>query len=444
MQKTPDMQKTKEKQNKNFSPAPYITAGYAIIFLGLGVFGTWAATAPLASGVVAGGTLSVESNRKTIQHLEGGIISEIYAREGEVVDVGDMLVKLDPTQALGNFTVLQNRMTLLQATEARLLAESVDAAEIEWPPELVADNDNQSVQSIVKLQHTLFEDRKRTKDGQVAIMRARMEQLNEAVKGLQQQLGAVDKQIESMQTEIDRLTSGQEKGVIGKNQLAQMTRGLLDLQGDHGEITSEIAKLRQTISETELQIVQIRQEFIERAGGELRDIRNELDEVTERKGVAEDVLSRTVVRAPVRGMIQNIQIHTTAGVIRAAEPILDIIPLDDDLIVNAKIRPIDIDNVHVGSTAEVRFSAFSSRTTPAIFGELTVLSKDIIQPQRQGEEPYYLARIEVAESEVPMEIRGRLLPGMPADVIVATGDRTFANYILKPLTDAFHKSMKEK
>jgi HlyD family type I secretion membrane fusion protein len=434
---------SKEMDKKSFTPGPYVTAGYAVIFLGLGIFGTWAATAPLASGVVAGGTVSVESNRKTIQHLEGGIISEILVKDGEVVQAGDVLMRLDPTQAQGNFAVLQGRFILLQATEARLLAESVDAPEITWPAAL-KDENAEAVKAATDLQSTLFQDRKRTKDGQTAIMKARIEQLNEAVRGLQQQLGSVDQQLESMQSEIDRLTSGQEKGVIGKNQLSQMTRGFLNLKGEQGEIAAEIAKLRQTISETELQIVQIRQEFIERAGSELRDIRDQLAEVTERRNVALNVLDRTTVVAPVRGIVQNVRVHTKQGVIRPAEPILDIIPLDDDLIVNAKIRPIDIDSVHVDSEVEVRFSAFSSRTTPAIFGRLTVLSQDVIQPEQQQQEPYYLARIEVDDKDVPLEIRGRLLPGMPADVIVATGDRTFADYILKPLVDSFHKGMREK
>lgn len=397
------MKKKDDKQSKNFSPAPYITAGYATIFLGLGALGTWAATAPLASGVVAGGTVSVETNRKTIQHLEGGIISEIVAKEGEVVNVGDPLIKLDPTQAQGNYTVLRTRLTLLRATEARLLAESIDASEVKWP-EGLEELDAASAKDAIALQQTLFQDRKRTKDGQTAILNARIDQLNEAVKGLVQQLGAVSKQINSMQSEIDRLTKGQKTGVVGTNQLSQMTRGQLELDGKHGEITAEIAKLRQTISETELQIVQIRQEFVERAGGELRDIRDQLAEVYERTTVAKDILNRTVIRAPVRGMVQNIRVHTTHGVIRGAEPILDVIPLDDNLIVNAKIRPIDIDSVKLDTEAEIRFSAFSSRTTPAIFGKLTVLSQDVIEPTQQGQEPYYMARIEVDDKDVPLEI----------------------------------------
>lgn len=437
---TPDDDK---KAAASFSPTPYVTAGYVTIFLAFGVLGTWAATAPLASGVVAGGTVSVESNRKTIQHLEGGIIAEILAKEGEIVEPGTILIKLNKTQALGNFTVMQTRLTLLQATEARLTAESIDAPAIAFPDALKTSADP-VVREAVTLQETLFRDRKTTKDNQTAILNARIEQLNEAVKGLVDQLAAVGKQISSMQGEITRLTQGEKSGVVGTNQLSQMTRAQLGLDANHGEISAEIAKLRQTVSETQLQIVQLRQEFVERASGELRDIRDQLNEVYERTRVASDILARTDVRAPVRGMVQNIRVHTTNGIIRPAEPILDIIPLDDNLVISARIRPIDIDNVKLGTQAEVRFSAFSSKTTPAIFGKLVVLSQDVMEPTMQGQEPYYLARIEVDDKDIPLEIRGRLLPGMPAEVIVATGERTLAQYIIKPLADSFHKSMREK
>lgn len=436
-------QNNSQKQSGSFSPTPYVTAGYVTVFLAFGVLGTWAATAPLASGVVANGTVSVESNRKTIQHLEGGIVSEIVAKEGEIVEAGDILIRLDETQALGNFTVMRTRLTLLQATEARLLAESVGDKEIQFPSELLSQKSD-TLQGAIALQRRLFEDRIRTRDGQTAILSARVGQLNEAVNGLVQQLDAVSHQMGSMDGEVNRLTKGEQSGVVGTNKLAQMTRGYLELKGKHGEILAEIAKLRQNISETELQIVQNRQQFIERAGSELRDVRDQLNEVYERTRVSQDILSRTTVRAPVRGMIQNIRTHTTSGVIRPAEPLLDIIPLDEKLVVNARVRPIDIDNVKLDTQAEVRFSAFSSKTTPAIFGRLTVISQDVMEPTQQGQEPYYLARIEVKDTDVPLEIRGRLLPGMPADVIIASGERTFAQYLVKPLIDSFHKSMREK
>jgi len=436
--------KTKKPEDaKGFSPTPYIAAGYLTIILGFGGFGTWAAVAPIASGVVASGTVSVESNRKTVQHLEGGIVSEIVAKEGDIVEPGDVVLRLDPTQALGTYTYQRDRVGLLQAQEARLIAESTNADAISLPPELLKQN-SPAIEAAITLQKTIFGDRRRTMDGQIGILQARIDQLKEAVAGLLEQRDAVDQQTKSLQAEVQRLTQGQQNGAVAVNQISQATRAQLNMQGDHGSINTEIAKLRQTISETQLQIVQVSQEFVERAGGEMRDVRDQLSETTEKAGAAKDVLDRTVIRAPVRGMLQNIRVHTKGGVIRAAEPVMDIIPLDDNLVVTAKVRPIDIDNVKVGLKAEVRFSSFSSRTTPAVFGKVTVLSQDVIEPTQANETPYYEARVEVDDKDVPLEIRGRLLPGMPADVIISTGERTFAQYVIRPLSDAFHKSMREQ
>ncbi|SFV26736.1 HlyD family secretion protein [Devosia crocina] len=433
---------TKPKE-KEFSPRPYILMGYATLAMTFGVFGVWAATAPLASGVVAGGTVSVESSRKTVQHLEGGIVSEILGREGEIVEAGAIVLRLDPTQAQGNATYLAARQAMLRAQEARLIAENSNAPEVSIPPELLAHQDA-SVQNVVALQQTLFHDRKASKDGQVAIFTSRIGQLNEAINGLTLQQEAVTGQMSSLGEEIDRLTRGQATGVIATNQLSSINRQRLELQGELGAITSEIARSRQTISETELQIIQVNQEFVERAGTELRDVREQLNETTERLFVARDVLERTVVRAPVRGMLQSIRVHTIGGVIRPAEPVMDIIPLDDDLIIAAQIRPIDIDSVSIGQEAEIRFPAFSSKTTPAIFGTISVVSQDVIQPENSNQPPYYSARIQVADSQVPADIRERLLPGMPVDVIVSTGERTMAEYFIRPMTDMFSKGMLER
>jgi HlyD family type I secretion membrane fusion protein len=435
--------KLPKRKADEFSPRPYIIAGYATIILAFGVFGTWAATASLSSGVVAPGTVSVESNRKSIQHLEGGIVKEILVREGDVVDAGQPLIILDSTQAQGNYAVMQTRQTILQATEARLMAESLDAAAVEFPPELLA-RDNPEEQAALEMQRTLFNDRKATKDGQIGILRVRKDQLNEEVEGLAVQLQATDAQRTSIEDEVRRLTTGQESGVVSTNQLSQLTRQSLELQGNYGRLVAEIAKIKQSVAETELQILQIRQEFVERAGNELREVRDQLNEVSERVIVAKDVLDRTVVRAPVRGMVQGIMVHTTQGVIRTAEPIMDIIPLDDDLIVSARIRPLDIDSVSVGSTAEVKFPAFQSRTTPVIFGEVQVVSQDVFDPKDGRTEPYYIGRVRVADENVPDEIKGRLVPGMPADVIIATGERTMVQYLVKPLQDSFSKGMREQ
>jgi HlyD family type I secretion membrane fusion protein len=434
---------TAKKRSQEFTPRRYVIAGYATIFVVFGVFGTWAATAPLASAVVAGGTVSVESNRKTIQHLEGGIISKISVEEGDLVEAGDVLIELDATQAQGNFSVMRARLALLQATEARLLAESIDADEIIFPDALL-DSEEEVVKSAVNLQQTLFRDRKTTKDNEVAILKVRIEQLHGIIKGLETQLGSVNKQFSSVNDEVSRLQEGNSSGAVSTNRVSQMTREMLEYEGKQGELLAEISKLKQTISETELQIVQARQQYIERGSGEMRDVSDQLSEVHERFRLASDILNRTVIRSPVRGIVQNVRVHTTNGIIRPAEPIVDVIPIDDNLVVIAQVNPIDIDNISAGSVAEVRFPAFSSKTTPTIFGKVIVISKDVVEPTRQGEVPHYEARVEVDDKDVPFEIRGKLLPGMPAEVIVPTGERTLAQYIVKPLTDSFHKSLREE
>lgn len=431
------------KNARAFSPTPYMIGGYAAIALAFLAFGVWAMTAPLASAVSASGMVSVESNRKTIQHLEGGIVSEIAAREGDMVNPGDVILKLDPTQALGNYTFLTTRLTFLQATEARLIAENVDAVVITIPEDLKTA-DAPEGKAAIALQQTIFRDRRRTRDGQVAILHTRIDQLAEAVAGLKEQRAAIGKQISSWNDEIARLATGQAKGVVAINHVAQVTRAMLDMEGDDGEIASEVAKLHQTISETQLQIGQITQEFMERAGSELRDTRDQLNETTERTRLAKDILDRTVIRAPVRGVLQNMRVHTKGGVIRQGEPVMDIIPLDDNLVITSRVRPTDIDYVKVGMRAEVRFSSFSARTTPAVFGNVTFVSRDVIEPTAPNEAPFYQTRIEVDDQDIPPEIHGHLRPGMPADVVISTGERTLAEYVMKPLIDNSFKSMREK
>jgi HlyD family type I secretion membrane fusion protein len=434
---------TDEKQARNFSPTPYVLAGYATLALAFGVFGTWAATAPLASGVVANGQVAVMTNRKTIQHLEGGIIEKISVKEGDIVEEGQELVRLDSTQAKGNYTVLSARLALLRATEARLSAESIDASDIAFPVEVLGQAGAEEL-PYVTLQRTIFRDRKATKDGQVGILKARISQLEEEVAGLAAQRKSLTEQRGSMEEQVSRMKVGEEAGYVSTNQVAQLMRASMELEGNLGRVIADTAKANQSIAETKLQILQIRQEFVERAGNELRDIRDQVNEISERVKQAEDVLDRTVIRAPVRGKIQAIRYHTTAGVVRSADPIMELIPLDDDLIVNARIRPVDIDNVILGGKAEVRFPAFTSRHTPVIFGSVQVLSPDIIQPDSPQMEAYYDARISVEEKDIPEEMRGRLQPGMPAEVIIASGERTMVEYLVKPLTDAFSKGMLEK
>jgi HlyD family type I secretion membrane fusion protein len=426
-----------------FSPAPYVRAGLITIVLAFGAFGGWAALAPLAGGVVASAMVSVETNRKSIQHLEGGIIKAILVEDGDVVEAGAELVRLDATQAQSNFAMLNARLIMLLATEARLNAESVSADVIDFPPATFQLNDPDSLRAL-SVQQALFADRRATRDGQIEILRSRIEQLRAEAEGLRVQLEATRGQRDSLVSEIERLTAGEKSGVVATNQLSQMLREQMELQGAHGSILSQIATVGQTEAETELQIIQIGQQFKERASDELRDIRSQLNEVSERVLLARDVLERTTITAPVRGIVQGLRVHSAQGVIRAAEPIMDIIPIDDDLVITARIRPLDIDSVSVGGNVEVKFTAFQSRTMPTIYGTVTVVSTDVIDPQDGRTEPYYQARIRVEDDAIPLEVRGRLVPGMPAEVVIATGERTLMQYLAAPIISSFGKGMREE
>ncbi|PSJ56507.1 HlyD family type I secretion periplasmic adaptor subunit [Kumtagia ephedrae] len=433
----------KKTPEKSFSPAPYVVAGYATIALAFGVFGTWAATAPLSSGVVAHGVVVVSTNRKVIQHLEGGIVSEITVKDGDVVEAGDVLVRLDPTQAVGNFTVLSERLALLRAAEARLEAESINADDITFPPDIF-DPQSTEEPAYIKLHRTLFRDRKATRDGQTSILNARATQLEEESRGLTSQRKSIEDQRGSLVEQIERMEEGQRKGYVSTNHVAQLMRGRMELEGNLGRLIADMAKANEAIAETKLRALQLNQEFVERASTELREVRDQVAEVSERVKQAQDILDRTVIRAPVRGMVQDIKIHTKTGVVRPAEAMMEIVPINDEFIINARVRPMDVDEVMIGGKAEVRFPGFSSRLTPVIFGSVQVLSPDIIMPENPQIEPYYNARISVAEKDIPDTIRGRLQAGMPAEIIVSGGERTLVQYLVKPLTDSFAKGMLEQ
>ena len=433
-----------QQKRKNLTtPRRFIVAGYVVIGVAFGVFGTWAATVPLASAVVAPGTVSVESDRKTIQHLEGGIVNQILVKEAQIVEAGDPLVILDPLQSQGNVAVLEGRQAFYAASQARLLAESIDATSFDMPKDLTTST-NPAVIDAVNTQLKIFADRRASKDSKVSILQSQADQLQQSISGLNMQLQAIQSQLDSTNEQIARLQSGQDSGAVATNDLAALQRQGADLQGQEGAIKTEIAKTEEQISETKLQIIQTAQDFRERASTELKDVVDQLNETSEKLRVAKDTLDRTVIRSPVRGVVQNIRIHTLNGVLRAAEPIMDVVPLDDNLVITAHVRPLDIDSVQAGADVEVRFPAFSSRTTPLILGKVAAISADSIIPEDGRSEPYYEARVEVQDTDVPTDLRKRLVPGMPADAMIATGERTFLEYLTKPLEDAVATGMREK
>jgi HlyD family secretion protein len=425
------------------SPRPVALAGYALIFLTFGVLGSWAAVAKLDSAIVAPGTISLEGNRRVVQHFEGGIVEEILVAEADEVEQGQVLLRLSAVEARSNLEVYSTRLDVARLVEARLLAERSLAEEVVFPQDILSKN-TQTIEAVVEDQHDLFEDRRSILKSQTDILSARVNQINVQIEGLELQRSAFERRIVNYTDMLTRMRDGESRGLIQSNQLSQREDELIEIEANLGQVISEIAQAQASIGETELQALQLTQEYRERANAELENIRSEISEFQERRKVAQDVLDRTEIRAPGSGTMQNLKVHTVGSVIRPGEVLMELVPEDEELIINARVSPIDKDNVAPGLSTEVRFTAFKTRLTPIMLGVVDTVSGDVITPENQNEQPYYLARVAVDEADIPLEIRDRLTAGMPADVIITTGERTVANFIISPLMDAVRKSMIEE
>lgn len=426
------------------NPRPIALMGYTIVFLTFGVFGGWAAVAKLDSAIVASGTISLEGNRKVIQHLEGGIVAEILVKEADQVKEGDVLLRMRDVEARSNRKVVSNRLEVLAVIEARLQAERHQEESFELPKMFSVGNLSANVIETFSDQQELFADRRSILKSGTDILSSRVEQLELQIEGLELQRSALERRIENFTVMVDRMVEGVEKGLVEKNVLAQRRDELIQIEANLGQVISEIGQTRNVIGETEYQKLQVAQEYGERANAELEDIRNQMAELEERVKVAGDILNRTEILAPGDGTIQNLQVHTLGSVIAPGEVLMELVPQDEELVVNARVSPIDIDNVLPGLETEVRFTAFKSKLTPIVLGSVQNVSKDVITPDNPNELPFYLARIDVEEDQVPEDVRDRLTAGMPVDVIITTGERTVLNYIASPLMDAVRKSLIEE
>lgn len=428
---------------KKPSPKPVALAGYVLIFLTFGVLGSWAAVAKLDSAVVAPATISLEGNRRVVQHFEGGIVEEIGIAEADVVEQGQVVLRLSAVEARSNLEVFSTRLDVARLVEARLLAERALDESVVFPVD-VASKTTPAVVAVVADQKDLFEGRRSILKSQEDILSARVGQIRVQIEGLELQKSAFERRIANYTEMLDRMRDGESRGLIQGNVLSQREDELIEIEANLGQVISDIAQAQASIGETELQMLQLTQEYRERANTELEQIRAEISELQERRKVAQDVLDRTEIRAPGSGTIQNLKVHTVGSVIRPGEVLMELVPEDEQLIINARVSPIDKDNVAPGLATEVRFTAFKTKLTPIMLGEVETVSGDVITPDNPNEPPYFLARITVDEADIPEEIKDRLTAGMPADVIITTGERTVANFIVSPLMDAVRKSMIEE
>ena len=417
--------------------------GYAIIaFTFVGLLG-WAAFAPLDSAVVANGVISAEGNRKTIQHLEGGILRKILVREGEKVKAGQLLFELDPTQANAAAGITKNQYVALKAMEARLLAERDQRPSISFPADLLSQRADPMVARAIADEEAQFQERRQTLQGQVDLMNAQRDQFQSEIDGIDRQTQGLKDQLGYIEDELSDLRKIYDKGLVPRPRLLALEREQANLSGSIGRLTADRAKAVQGISETQLKIRQIKQTFFEEVSQSIAETRVKLAEVTEKEVVASDQQRRINVVSPVNGTAQNLRFFTEGAVVRPAEPMVDIAPDDEAFVIQAHFSPTDVDNVFPGMVTEVRLPAFHSREIPILNGKIESISRDRLSDP-EGKTTYFLAIVRVDIKQLPKPLREKVTAGMPAQVIVPTRKRTVLDYLISPLRDSLRTTMREE
>lgn len=424
------------------NPWSSIIAGFIVVFGALGGFGAWSAFASLSSAVVAQGTVKVYSNRKKVQTLEGGVVTELAVKNGDRVDIGDILVTLDRTRAAASHSIMQSNYDTSRAVVARLQAERDGREKIAYPEGLAERLENSSVGEILAAQEKLFSVRRATLNGQIAIVQERIGQLDEEIEGLNAQVHSKDRQLKLIEEELSGLRELYKKGYTTRTRILSLEREAANLGGERGEHLAAIAQSRRLIGEAELETVQIKKNFNEEVVTELQQKESELFDLEERLNATNYSLEQTEISATAQGVVVGLAVHTVGGVLQPGETLLEIVPENDLLIVEAKVLPVDVDNVRIGLEADVQFTAFSQRTTPKLQGDVIYVSADsLIDPDTKA--PFFVARIAIPEDEVARLDEKTLQPGMPADVLIITGERTPMNYLVKPIKESMDKAWRE-
>ena len=417
-------------------------AGNLLILCFVLGLGTWSGFAPLESAAVASGVVESESSRKTIQHLEGGIIRKILVADGDVVRAGQILISLQDTKARAEVQSLQGQLWDATAREARLQSEQQGQERASFPAELqMVQNENLSVAAVLATQQSIFETRRQVFESQVTVNREKRSQVEREIEGLRAQKTAATKRIEIAREEAATVAMLVDKGLERRPRLLNLQREMADIEGRRGEIVAQISRAEQVIGESQATLLKLESDRQNEIAQSLREAQNQIFQVRERLQAAEDQLSRTAVRAPEEGVVTDLRIHTPGGVIGAGAPLMDLVPRQDRLIVTARVRPEDIDVVRPGLSADVNLLPYNQRRVPPLEGSVTHVSADRLVDKRT-DQPYYAAKVRVHQRVAG--IHGvQIVPGMPAQVLIKTGRGTVALYALRPLLDSFNNAFRE-
>jgi HlyD family secretion protein len=423
-------------------------AGVVIIVAAVMGFGVWGNTAPIAGAVVASGVFVATGQNKIVQHLEGGVIKEIYVKEGDAVEAGQLLLDLDDTAPRAELRRLQLKSARLAAIDARLQAEVHEDSEINFPDEIKSAVNDSEIREIVKSQVLAFRARRNNMNSDISGIEDSISGLNERIQGSQQQLIAVGKQIKLLDEEIATKEDLLRAGLVRKPELLVLQRTQANLEGEIGRIKGDIGDSKERIARAREQINGVKKTAIKAAVEQMHEGQGELADVHERMLAARGVLERVHVTAPVRGIVVKLRYHTQGGVVEAGKNILEILPLKDELVIEARVRPQDIDSVKHGQKAMVRLTALSQRITPMVSGDVIYLSADSLadekKSQQVGPTDIYIVRVRLNPEQAANIAGFSPTPGMPAEVYIKTSERTFFEYIAKPIHDSMSRAFRER
>jgi HlyD family secretion protein len=428
-----------------------LRTGLRILLIAGVLGGGWLALVPLAGAVVVPGNLVVQSNVKTIQHPTGGVVAEIKVHDGMRVEAGDLLVRLDATQTQANLQMVNKQLDELRARIARLIAERDGLDQPAIPAELAARSGEDNVRSLLTSENSLFKARSSARKSQKDLLQSRVAQLSEEISGLDAQVDSKAKQLELIAGELTGVQDLYDKHLVPLTRLTTLQREAARIEGERGQLISAIAETKSKIGEAQLQIVRIDQDFRTEVVKELGETQGKEAELVERGVAAKDQLDRIEIRAPTSGVIHQLSTHTIGGVIRASDSIMEVVPDSDELLVETRLQPNDIDQVRLGQKAFVRFSAFNQRTTPQLTGTVAYVSATTSHDQAaqggvQGgvQGSFFTVRVVLADEERRRLGGLQLVPGMPAEVFMQTGSRTMMSYLLKPITDQMQRAFVEQ
>ncbi len=422
--------------------------GMAVLIVGVLGFGVWASFAPIQGAVIAAGNFVATGQNKIIQHLEGGVIRDILAKEGDIVNEGQTLIRLDPTDPEATLSRLMLRRHRTLALRARLNAEITGDADVQFPTDLTEKNSNREIQAILDGQMKEFKARRDNLQFSVRTIEQGIASIREGIRGNETQVKAVQRQLSLINEELEGKRELYQKGYVRKSDYLALERAKAALEGQIGQLSGAVSDARERISREEQRILQTKSELIRSATEQLRNVEAEFDDVRERIRMAESANARIELKAPVRGIVVKLMYHTPGGVIGAGKDVLELLPLDDSLIIEARVRPQDIDNVHSGQDALVRLTALNQRITPMVPGRVVYVSADALPDERASRAGIatntFVVRVVLDEAEAHKVPNFRSTPGMPAEIFVKTGEQTFLTYLIKPVLDSFNHAFRER